>query len=136
MVNGVSFSPDGRTLATANGITHTLSANGMGGWAVGTVTLWDVTDPASPAHTATVPLDPKGYPNGVRAVAFSPDGRLLAYAHVHSVGVLDVTVPTSPAETITLTGHSRTVWALAFSPDGRTLASVRLDKTVRLWDVR
>jgi WD40 repeat protein len=136
MVNGVSFSPDGRTLATANGITHSLSANGMGGWAVGTVVLWDVTDPASPARTATVPLDPKGYPDEVRAVAFSPDGRLLAYAHAHSVAVLDVTVPTSPAETVTLTGHSGTVWALAFSPDGRTLASGSLDKTVRLWDVR
>jgi DNA-binding beta-propeller fold protein YncE len=69
---------------------------------------------------------------GVRAVAFSSDGRLLA------TGGDDKTVrlwdPATGEHLRALTGHTGMLWGVAFSPDGRLLASGDNDKTVRLWD--
>ena len=73
-----------------------------------------------------------GHDGAVWAVAFSPDGTLLASAgatrrcgcgtrHRRPVG--------EP-----LTGHDGAVTAVAFSPDGTLLASAGVDGTVRLWD--
>ena len=59
-MNAVGFSPDGRLLASAGSDWRVI--------------LWDVTDPACPARTATL----TGHRGRVQAVAFSPDGRLLA----------------------------------------------------------
>ena len=129
-VNAVAFSPDGRLLATGLG---EYFANQYGSGSRGTVALWDVTDPALPVRAATLPHTGGG--DG-HAVAFSPDGRLLACDHEHATVILwDVTDPACPARTATLTGHRGRVQAVAFSPDGRLLATCGTDKTVRLWDV-
>ncbi|MFN8443801.1 MAG: BTAD domain-containing putative transcriptional regulator [Caldilineaceae bacterium] len=75
-----------------------------------------------------------GHTHFVAAVAFSPDGTLLASGSVdYSVRVWDV------AEGITrytLVGHSDDVNCVAFSPDGAILASGSNDRTVRLWDAQ
>jgi len=56
----VSFSPDGKVLAFDGG----------------TMGLWNVTDPAHPILTASLPTEP----SELSAVAFSPDGRIVANA--------------------------------------------------------
>ncbi|HEX4787632.1 MAG TPA: WD40 repeat domain-containing protein [Actinospica sp.] len=71
------------------------------------------------------------------ALAFAPDGRLLALGGERAtVDLWDAYEDRAPAE---LSGHRRSlrgsvVGALAFSPDGRLLASGGYDKTVRLWN--
>ncbi|MGY1624301.1 WD40 repeat domain-containing serine/threonine protein kinase [Geodermatophilus sp. SYSU D00965] len=69
---------------------------------------------------------------GVRCVAFSPDGGLLAAnGDDETVELWD---PRTGEHLRTLTGHGSWVHTVAFSPDGRLLATGSDDRTVRLWD--
>jgi WD40 repeat protein/predicted Ser/Thr protein kinase len=68
-----------------------------------------------------------------RALAYSPDGRLLAGPYEgNRVGLWE-------AETYrlvgTLPGHEGTVLSVAFSADGRRLVSAGADSQIRVWDV-
>ncbi len=71
----------------------------------------------------------------VEAVAFSPDGQMLATAG----GYNDETVKlwrTSDGSAIrTLAGHTGDVYSVTFSPDGAYIASGSRDHTVKLWRV-
>src|SRR5205085_12254876 len=68
-----------------------------------------------------------------RALAYSPDGRLLAGPYEgNQVGLWEAETYRLVA---TLTGHSGTVLSVAFSVDGRRLVSAGADSLIRVWDV-
>lgn len=68
----------------------------------------------------------------VQAVAWSPDGRMLALASGQQVRLWD---PLRHQDLGTLGSHDEVVHSLAFMPDGKRLASGGADMQVRVWDV-
>lgn len=117
-VRAVAFSADGKFLATAT--------NGSPGKAGGTIRLWDT---GSGKELFAL----EGFHGAALAVAFAPNGALLASAGDDKVIHLwDVA---HHKEVGKLEGHQAHVVALAFSADGQILASGSHDKTFRLWDV-
>jgi WD40 repeat protein len=118
-VNGVTFSPDGRLLASAD--------------ADGYVRLWNPAT-GQPVR-APLPADP-GIPNGVSETVFSPDGRLLASADADGYVRLWNPATGQPAGTPLPAdpGTQNGVNEVAFSPNGRLLASADADGYVRLWN--
>jgi RNA polymerase sigma factor (sigma-70 family) len=85
-----------------------------------------------------------GHAEQASALAFTPDGKLLAsgrdfdfprrHGQENPIQLWDVT---TGKEVRLLVGPKDTVLSLAFSPDGKTLAAgaERYDATLRLWDV-
>ena len=122
----IAFSPDSTILTTA-GQNRTLQ--------------WRMTDPVHPAALATIPADittTATEPDlGVDAVAFSPNGNLLATAGRDGLTHLwDVAAPANPSLLSTIpaeAGSSSGIFSLAFSPNGKFLATG--GGQVRLWNV-
>jgi Tol biopolymer transport system component/tRNA A-37 threonylcarbamoyl transferase component Bud32/tetratricopeptide (TPR) repeat protein len=67
------------------------------------------------------------------AVAWSPDGNLLASAHTD--GTVRLFDGVARQAIRVMRGHADRVLSIAWSPDGKTLASASDDKTLLLWDV-
>ncbi|GAA1262212.1 WD40 repeat domain-containing protein [Saccharothrix xinjiangensis] len=115
-----SFSPDGRTLATASYDQ--------------TVRLWDLRDPDNPQPLGSPLLGHRGW---VSSAVFSPDGKTLATAGDDRTLLLwDVSDPSRPRSLGQPLGRDHdTIYLLAFTPDSRTLVTANADHTAQLWDV-
>ncbi|MFF0205827.1 trypsin-like peptidase domain-containing protein [Streptomyces sp. NPDC005017] len=131
-IGAVAFSPDGQLLATGDTDLNRFDVQGD-------VQLWDTAthralEPLLPAHRPGGGTYPLGHRGRVHALAFSPDGKVLASGSgFGEIQLWDVAGRRALGEP--MTDHSGDVTSLAFSPDGKRLASGATDGTVRLWDV-
>jgi WD40 repeat protein len=117
-VSTAVFSQDGRTLATAYGLTHPV------------ITLWDVVSDTAQGE----PILGPDRSSDVNAIAFSRDGKLLAFfagglnivdAATHEPVAMDQSAKPPPGPNSD---------AIAFSPDGTILAYAD-GQELNLWDV-
>ena len=120
-LNGpVTFSPDGRTVATAD--------SGNDGSAV----LWDFADPSRPRQTAVL----RGHTESIEQIGFHPGGRLVAAASDDSTTIIwDIAARAEPFQVATLRGHTDLVSSAVFSPDGRLLVDGSDDRTAIVWNL-
>ncbi|HTY87489.1 MAG TPA: protein kinase [Candidatus Acidoferrum sp.] len=72
---------------------------------------------------------------GVPAVAFSPDGKILVSTGGYRASDIRLWDVVSGKEIGRLEGHGSYVISLVFWPDGKKLASSGADQTIRIWDV-
>ncbi|KAJ5630085.1 hypothetical protein N7528_003742, partial [Penicillium herquei] len=117
-VTSVTFSPDGRLLASSSR---------------GTVYLWDLAT-STLQQTLQVP------PSMTNPMAFSPDSQLLAVAGslLEARSLTGIIQLWNLAEGVlhqTLQGHSDQILSLVFSPDGQLLASIFLGRAVQVWNL-
>ena len=112
VVESVSFSPDGKTIASS------------GATGDQTVKLWNID--------GTLLQTFQGHDGSVTSVSFSPDGKIIASAS------FDNTVKLWSIDGIllkTLQSHTDWVWSVSLSPDGKIIASASADDTVKLWNL-
>jgi len=104
-VSAISFSPNGRFLATR----------------AGAICLWQVDTGRALARLSVLPFG--------NALSFSPDSKTLALGEGNVVTLLDVaTKQNHPSQ-----GHKCTVLSLAYSPGSEVLVSKSTDGTVCVW---
>jgi len=117
-INAVHFSPDGKRLVTASGIT------GLKGVAV----IWDLETGKKVRE-----IGGEAHRDILFDAEFSPDGKLLATAGYDRV--IRLWEVETGHYVRKFPSHNGAVYDLAFSPDGGVLASASGDATGKVWDV-
>jgi WD40 repeat protein/serine/threonine protein kinase len=117
--------------ALAVGAKGKLLARGL---TDGAVEIWDL---GVDRRVVTLPGDPEAGTRSVSALAFSPDGEVLAagYGQKHGDAAINVWKISTGRLLVTLAGHKSQVNSLAFSRDGKRLASSGDDEFIKVWDV-
>jgi WD40 repeat protein len=106
----ISFSPDGKKIATAD--------------TDGTVTLWNL----SGQKLRTIVK----YSSIITSVRFSPDGKTIAASSADGIIKL---WSLNGQELKTFKGHVESVTSLSFSPDGTSLISGSRDRAIKIWEI-
>ncbi|HLN26171.1 MAG TPA: sigma-70 family RNA polymerase sigma factor [Gemmataceae bacterium] len=149
-VDSVAFSPDGKLLAAAGWGTElalwdvasgkeVLRQQGVTRYVVfspdkRTIVLGGV--PNQGARLLDLPSNERRMlplaSETIHAVAFSPDGKLLATAGSNN----EIALWEMPSlkQVCCCRGHQGEVRCLDFAPDGKQLVTASMDKTVRVWD--
>ena len=129
--NEITFSPDGQTIATANGAVYCIPKGGCGSvapglanYSVSQLTLLDIT------HTAPINA----------TIDYSPDGALLATGESYTDYRIQIRNAVDLSVIRTLPGHIEApnnfgTFSVRFSPDGTLLASGGVDGNVKIWRV-
>jgi len=115
-VNGLSWSPDGKSLASASYDY--------------TVRVWDVAT----GNIRFFYSDPNGYL--MTCVTWSPDSQYIAFGNDDN-GTGNVMVQVwhvaSQSRVAVYRGHTKPIEAVAWSPNGQYVASTGIDQTVQVW---
>jgi len=124
----ITFSPDGKLIASGGGGWEETKPND---WIIigGGIKIWDVS---------------KGYllkilssNEIIEAIAFSPDGKILAASSRDKTNITSVQIWETKNWTkiVQLMQHTEAIRSVAFAPDGSLLASGSEDNTVKVWRV-
>ncbi|MDJ0774258.1 MAG: caspase family protein [Mastigocoleus sp. MO_167.B18] len=110
-VNTVSFSPNGKILASAS--------------SEGKIKLWNL-------RKGTLLETLKGHDKSIWTINFSPDGQIIASASEdRTVKLWNI----NGRELKTIEGHKNPVYNASFSPDGKIIASASSEGSIKLWHV-
>jgi WD40 repeat protein/class 3 adenylate cyclase len=115
-LSGITFSPDGKWIASAGNDA--------------TIQVWN-------SETGGELFTLVGHTGPTFGVSFSPDGQYLASSSVdRTVKIWKLPKPGEPiGEPLTLYGNSGAVYQIAFSPDGKSIASVGRDRVVHIYEL-
>lgn len=117
-INDIKFSPNGRQFAVATAIG-----------------IW-IYDADTGEELSLITMLP-GEGSEVRAIAFSPDGRILASGELGGTGKLWDVITGNSIATLKEVSRSRYVElsALAFSADGTKLVEATTNREIRVWEL-
>lgn len=113
--SALDFSPDGKALAIGDANQRL-----------------QVVDLASGTTKFSIP---QAHSEGITALAWSPEGSIIASGSGFSGGTIQLWNAASGKPLDGLEGHTSWICELVFSVDGRRLYSASGDQTIRIWDV-